>query len=97
MREQLRIYTINKGQLQQFVAEWNEKLRPLREKLGFRVVAAWTVPETNQFVWVQRYEGDKSWEEQDKAYFASEERRVMQPDPGRLIARMETYDAEPAL
>lgn len=94
MQEQIRIYTINKGELHQFVAEWNEKIRPLREKLGFKVLAAWTVESTNQFVWVQRYEGDKSWQEQDEAYFASAERKTMQPDPGRLIARMENCFAE---
>jgi hypothetical protein len=95
MREQIRIYTINKGCLNQFVAEWNAKIRPLREKLGFRIVAGWTVEATNQFVWIQRYEGDKTWEEQDKAFFASEERHAIDPDPGRLIARMEQYFAEP--
>ena len=34
MREQVRIYTINKGQLTQFFLEWNEKIRPLRENSG---------------------------------------------------------------
>ena len=97
MREQVRIYTINKGGLHQFVAEWHEKIRTLREKLGFRIVAAWTLEATNQFVWVQRYEGEKSWEEQDQAYFASDERRAMDPDPARLIARMEQYFADPVL
>lgn len=94
MREQIRIYTINKGELHQFVAEWNAKIRPLREKLGFSILNAWTVESSNQFVWVQRYDGDKSWEEMDQAYFASDERKAMVPDPARLIARMEQYYAE---
>lgn len=97
MPEQVRIYTINKGGLHQFVEEWNEKIRPLREKLGFKIVGAWTLEATNQFVWVQRYEGSKTWEEQDQAYFASDERRTMVPDPARLIARMEQYFATPVL
>jgi hypothetical protein len=95
MREQLRIYTINKGELQQFAAEWHEKIRPLREKLGFRIVGAWTVEATNQFVWVLHCEGDEEWESMDQAYFASEERKAMVPDPARLIARMEQYFARP--
>lgn len=97
MREQVRIYTINKGQLTQFFMEWNEKIRPLREKLGFKIVAAWTVEATNQFIWVQGYEGDESWEDKDKAYFASPERTAMDPDPGRLIARLEQYYADRVL
>jgi hypothetical protein len=95
MREQIRIYTINKGELLRFAAEWQEKIRPLREKLGFRVVGAWTVESANQFVWVQRYEGDETWEEMDSAYFASDERQAMDPDPARLIARMEQYFGDP--
>jgi hypothetical protein len=94
---QIRIYTINKGELARFVAEWQEKIRPLREKLGFRIVGAWTVEASNQFVWVQQYQGDKTWEEQDQAYFASDERKAMLPDPARLIARMETYFADQVL
>lgn len=94
MREQVRIYTINKGALDLFAAEWEEKIRPLREKLGFVIVAGWTVAATNQFIWALRYEGEGSFEEADQAYFASDERRTMDPDPARLIARMEQYSAD---
>jgi hypothetical protein len=89
MRLQLRTYTINKGALEQFVAEWRGQLVPLREKLGFTVLEAYTVPATNQFVWVMGYDGALSWEDADRAYFESPERKAMDPNPGRLIARME--------
>jgi hypothetical protein len=29
---EMRVYTINRGQLQTFVKEWQEKIKPLREK-----------------------------------------------------------------
>jgi hypothetical protein len=89
MKLQLRTYTINKGALEQFVAEWRGQLVPLREKLGFTVLEAYTVPATNQFVWVMGYDGALSWEDADRAYFESPERKAMDPNPGRLIARME--------
>ena len=95
MATQIRIYTINKGGLRQFATEWNEKIKPLREKIGFRVPGAWTIEATNQFVWLMEYDGPSSWESLDKAYFESPERRAMDPDPGRLIARMEQYFMEP--
>lgn len=95
MKTQLRIYTINRGQLEQFALEWKQHLKPLREKIGFRVLAAWTVPSTNQFVWVMALPDGQDWEALDALYFASEERKTMQPDPGRLIARMENHFAEP--
>ena len=95
MAIQIRIYTINKGELQQFEEEWNAKIKPLREKIGFRISGAWTVAATNQFIWIMEYAGSVPWEALDKVYFESPERRAMDPDPGRLIARMEQYFIEP--
>jgi hypothetical protein len=95
MAIQIRIYTINKGALKLFANEWDEKIRPLREKIGFRVPGAWTIEATNQFVWLMEYDGPDSWDALDKAYFDSDERRDMDPNPGRLIARMEQYFMEP--
>lgn len=70
---------------------------PLRVKTGFRVPSAWTVEATNQFIWLLAYDGPDTWEARDKAYFASEERRAMVPDPARHIARVEQYFVESAL
>ncbi|NJK43861.1 MAG: NIPSNAP family containing protein [Pleurocapsa sp. SU_196_0] len=89
MKLQLRRYTIHDGELENFVAEWKVLLVPLREKLGFTVLQAYTVPDANQFVWLMGYDGVGSWEIADRAYFESPERKTMTPDPARLIARME--------
>jgi len=94
---QLRIYTINRGALQQFAKEWNDLIRPLREKLGFKVHSAWAVASTNQFVWIMSYDGPHSWAEMDRAYFESDERRAMNPNPARNIARMEEYFMDDAM
>ena len=92
MTAQLRLYTINRGDLQQFAKEWKEKIYPLRRKLGFSIEAAWTIEETNQFVWLLRLEEDEGWQEKDQAYYASPERKAMDPDPARLIARAEEFE-----
>lgn len=94
MTKQVRIYTINRGQLQQFAREWREKILPLRQELGFAVSGAWRLEEASQFVWVLSYEGADSWEVRDAAYYASPQRRAMDPNPARLIARAEEYFAE---
>ena len=94
---QLRTYTINRGALDTFVDEWQHTIKPLREKLGFTVPAAWTVPAANQFVWLLGYDGPEDWDALDRAYHASSERKAMQPDPGRLIARMEQVWLDPVL
>ena len=91
MPTQLRIYTVNRGALDEFAAEWRAKIRPLRMKLGYQISGAWTVQATNQFVWLLSYDGPEDWEAHDQAYYQSDERHAMQPDPARHIARVEHY------
>jgi len=91
MTIQLRTYTINRGDLDTWVAEWQEKIKPLRVKFGFDILGAWTIPETSQFVWILSYKGPDTWETADKAFHASEDRKAMDPDPARNIARIEHF------
>ena len=95
MRIQLRIYTINRGALDVFATEWEEMIKPLRLKLGFTIPGAWKLEATNQFVWLMGYDGPGSWDDLDRAYFQSNERAAMAPDPARNIARMEEYFLDP--
>jgi hypothetical protein len=88
MKLQLQTYTINKGALAEWTEEWRTQLVPLREKHGFKVLEAYTVASSNQFVWLMGFEGE-NWQAADQAYFESNERKTMQPDPARLIANME--------
>lgn len=82
---QLRIYAIADGHLADFVAAWLEGVKPLRERRGFVIDGAWTAPDTNEFVWVLRYDGPGSFEEADAAYYASTERDAVDPDPAQYI------------
>ena len=95
MATQLRIYTINRGALDQWSSEWEQQIKPLRLRLGFEILGAWTNQETNQFVWLLNYDGPESWETADNAFHESEERRNMKPDPARNIARIEQYFLDP--
>lgn len=95
MPTQLRTYTINRGALDTFSREWQLTIKPLREQLGFKVEAAWTVPKTNQFIWLLSYNGPESWAARDAAYHTSDKRKKMVPDPARHIARTEEVFLEP--
>jgi hypothetical protein len=94
--QQLRIYTLNRGALEQFVTEWRTSIVPVRQQAGFEVLGGWSVPATNQFVWLLSYTGPGDWDSADRAYFDSPERRAMSPNPARLIARIEQYFVNPA-
>ena len=97
MTVQLRLYTINQACLRQFAEGWKANVLPLRTEHGFRVHDAWIIEETNQFVWLIGYEGSESWEAKESAYYASDKRKAMAPNPARLIARPEQYFVESIL
>ena len=88
MPDQLRMYAIRPGEMAAWLEEWGRQIAPLRRSCGFEIVGAWTA-ESDQFIWILRYSGPKTWEEADAAYYASSERTAMQPDPARHIAKSE--------
>jgi len=90
MVTQLRMYTINRGKLDDFVRAWRAGVCPLRVKQGFRIDGTWVIKERNQFVWLLSYDG-ADWEAQDTAYYASPERAALDPDPAQLIAHSEQW------
>jgi hypothetical protein len=84
---QLRDYRIVEGHLDDFVAAWRSSLRPLRERLGFTVPEAWTIAAESRFIWILAHEGSQAdFEERDQAYYASPDRRAIEPDPAQWIA-----------
>ena len=95
MPVQLRLYTINRGALDTFATEWQQTIKPLREKLGFQIPGAWKMAAANQFVWLMSLDDGEAWERLDRAYHDSPERKAMNPNPARHIARMEQYFIEP--
>lgn len=95
MISQLRLYTINQGKMDEFVKAWKEGIVPAREKVGFKIAGAWVLKERNEFIWIMTYDGPNDWAAQDAAYFASPERKALNPDPAQFIARSEQYFITP--
>ncbi len=87
---QLRIYTINKGKMDEFVAAWRSQVVALRRKQGFIVEGGWIFTEVNKFVWLLSLDGTpEEWEAKNQFYYASPERLNMQPNPSDFIAHMD--------
>jgi hypothetical protein len=91
MHDQLRIYTIKPGELEHWIDEWRRLIAPLRRQHGFEIMGAWSEKQENRFIWLLRYVGSETWEKADAAYYASPERKAMQPDPARHIAKAEHW------
>lgn len=94
---QLRIYTINRGKLGEFVSAWKGGVYPLRRQHGYTIPAAWTIEETNQFVWIVMYDGPEDWQAKEAAYYSSAQRRTLDPDPAQWIARAEQWFVAPVI
>jgi hypothetical protein len=92
---QMRIFTIGPGEMDDWISEWTAKVLPLREEAGFGLVSAWTISETNQFVWFLRYDGAEPFEAADKAYYQSAERRGLDPDPARHVVEAHSWFVTP--
>lgn len=86
---QLRLYTIDKGRLDDFAKAWHAGVYPLRTSLGYRIPFAAKIPSTNQFIWLLAYDGPETWEAKEAAYYNSPARKTLSPDPAQWIARPE--------
>ena len=91
---QLRIYEIEPGRLDEFVAAWVAGVEPLRRRFGFDI-QAWIVVGADRFVWLLTHEGAGSFEEADEAYYASPERARLAPDPARWVVGQAEHWLEP--
>lgn len=87
---QVREYTVKPGELNEWLDEWRKRIVPLRERHGFRILGAWTVDGTDQFVWIISYDGPESWEQANSDYYQSPERKALDPDPARHLAETQT-------
>ena len=81
MEYQLRRFQIAHGRMDEFVERWTTSVVPLRLEAGFEIHGAWATGD--EFLWVLGHGG--GFEEADRAYYASDARQQLDPDPAELI------------
>lgn len=94
---QVRLYTIDKGRLDDFARAWQAGVYPLRRQLGYQIPFAAKIPSTNQFIWLLSYDGPESFDQKEAAYYASPQRKQLSPDPAQWIARPEQWMVTPTI
>jgi hypothetical protein len=82
---QLRRYRIRAGRMNAFLEAWLRGVYPLRRKFGFTFAGAWRVDGADEFVWIIGYDGSDGFAAADARYYASEERKLIRPDPAQYI------------
>jgi NIPSNAP len=77
MIAEVRIYTMNRGKLDDFVKLWNEKLAPIHAKYGLTILGAWANRPQNEFIWIRQFEDEADRDAKTKRYMDSPERRAI--------------------
>jgi hypothetical protein len=67
---QLRIYTINKGQMDSWLKAF-EGLKPLLAEHGIQVDGTWVDEENERFIWVRSFEDQADLEKKEAAFYGS--------------------------
>ena len=87
MEYQLRMYQVKDGQMEPFLGIFPAVVEA-RRAVGFEVLGAWMIPEENQFIWIVGTED--GIEATSERYYASEQRKAIEPEPAKLIETIDT-------
>ena len=71
MISQIRIYTINKGEMENFLKHFKEDIMVLHQKIGVPIVGTWVNRPQNEFIWVRTYKDKAELEAKTKEFQAA--------------------------
>ncbi|HEY0582979.1 MAG TPA: NIPSNAP family protein [Chloroflexota bacterium] len=94
MIAQIRMYTINRGQMDTFLAHFKAEILPLHERVGLPVVASYVNRPQNEFIWVRTFADEADREAKQKAF--TEAAAAAGLTLGTNVAKMEIRNAEMA-
>jgi hypothetical protein len=94
MPAQVRIYTINRGEMDAFLKHFEAEVIPLHESIDWPIVASWVNRGQNEFIWIRTHEDGQDLEAKTKAL--QERRAELGIQLGLNVAKMEVREVEPA-
>lgn len=94
MISQIRIYTINKGEMDNFLKHFKDDIIPIHKKIGVPIVGTWVNRPQNQFIWVRTYKDKADVEAKTKEFQAAVAAAGVKL--GGNVAKMEVREAESA-
>lgn len=94
MLSQIRIYTINKGEMDAFLKHFKEEVMAVHERIGLPIVGTWVNRPQNEFIWVRTYKDKAELEAKNKEFQAAVAAAGVKL--GGNVAKMEVREAESA-
>jgi hypothetical protein len=94
MQAQIRIYTINRGEMDAFLEHFEKDVKPLHKEIGWDIVSTWVNKPQNEFIWVRTYNDADDLAAKTKAF--QEKRAELNIPLGGNVAKMEIREVESA-
>src|ERR687884_695001 len=94
MIAQVRIYTINKNELDAFVSHFRNETMPLHEQVGIPIVGTWINRPQNEFIWVRTVADVQERDTKLAAFREAAQKAGI--TLGANVAKMEVREVEPA-
>ena len=91
---QLRIYTINRGAMDDFLTHFHDQTMPLHEKVGMPIVSTLVNRPQNEFIWCRSFTDEADRDAKQKAF--QEAAKAAGVVLGGHVAKMEIRETEPA-
>ena len=96
MVSQLRIYTINKGQMDSWLKVFKEELVPLLKKHEIQIDGTWVDSERERFIWIRTFLDPADLERKEAAFYNSPEWKAKVDRVRGHLARREITVIHPA-
>ena len=55
MISQLRVYTVNRGMMDDWVKHFTQNLVPIQENVGIKIDGMWVNEDKDQFIWIRSF------------------------------------------
>ncbi len=97
MTSQLRMYTINRGMMDEWVKLFTQTLLPMQEKHGIKIEGMWVSEDNTQFIWIRSFTNSEDVKAKEAAFYGSPDWNAVMDHARSHIARMVVQTMEPAL
>ena len=95
MISQLRIYTVNRGMMDQWVKFFTETLVPMQEKIGIKIEGMWVNEDSTQFIWIRSFADADDVKSKEAAFYESTEWNNLVDHVRSHLARVVVQTMEP--
>jgi hypothetical protein len=92
MHAQIRIYTINKGEMDAFIEHFTQQTMPIHEQVGWNIISTFVNRPQNEFIWIRTYEDEADRDAKAKAF--QDAVRAAGITLGVNVAKMEVREVE---